>query len=65
MTPPMGKPAGSLAALAESLRAGQMPLADYHGQLRDTFDKWNPRVIAFLEEQPDRWERLAREASEL
>ena len=65
MTPPMGKPAGSLAALAESLRAGRMPLADYHGQLRETFDKWNPRVIAILEEQPDRWERLAREAAEL
>ena len=65
MTPPMGKPAGRLAALAESLRAGRMPLADYHGQLRETFDKWNPRVIAFLEEQPDRWERLAREAARL
>lgn len=65
MTPPTGKPAGRLAALAESLRAGEMPIADYHGQLRETFDRWNPRVIAILEEQPDRWERLAREAAEL
>ena len=65
MTPSMGNTAGSLAALAESLRAGRMPLADYHGRLREKFDKWNPRVIAILEEQPDRWERLAREAAEL
>lgn len=60
-----GKDAGKLAALGAGLSTGKVSTTHYHDQLRETFKKWNPRVIAFLEEQSDRWEQLAHEAAEL
>ncbi len=60
-----GKGAGKLAALAAGLRNGKVSTADYHDHLRETFKKWNPRVIAFLEGQSDRWEQLAHGVTEL
>ena len=60
-----GKGAGKLAALAAGLHTGKVLTADYHDRLCETFKKWNPRVTAFLEGQPDRWEQLTHEAAEL
>ena len=54
-----------IPSLVEALRSGALSHADYQKQLRETFEKQNPRVIAFLEESPDRFDRLGREAREL
>ena len=54
-----------IRALAEALRSGELPHADYRKQLRDNFEIQNPSVIAFLEDSSGRFERLAGEAREL
>ena len=54
-----------IPSLAEALRSGALSHADYRKQLREIFEKQNPRVFAFLEEPSDRFDRLGREAREL
>ncbi len=54
-----------IRALAEALRSGVLPHADYRKQLRDHFAIQNPRVMAFLEDSPGRFERIAGEARAL
>jgi Asp-tRNA(Asn)/Glu-tRNA(Gln) amidotransferase A subunit family amidase len=57
-------PAKSLFYLANALRLGELPLRDYLTELEDYFNRREPAVQAFLPE-PNRFERLQREASEL
>jgi Asp-tRNA(Asn)/Glu-tRNA(Gln) amidotransferase A subunit family amidase len=57
-------PAKSLFYLANALRLGELSLLDYLTELEDYFNQREPAVQAFLPE-PNRFERLQREAGEL
>jgi Asp-tRNA(Asn)/Glu-tRNA(Gln) amidotransferase A subunit family amidase len=54
-----------LKELAEGFRTGQLSVRDYLDRIEARFQEREPQVKAFLSEQPDRFDRLRQEASQL
>lgn len=54
-----------LKELAEGFRTGRLSVRDYLERIKIRFDKIEPQVKAFLTEETDRFERLAKEVTDL